>query len=81
MYKYNGGFTVHNVFSPASYSRILFWSCEQTNAINVTRIDMEDPEDAIIGSILAGNGDQPRSVALHPQLRYLFKNWLSWQHF
>ena len=63
------------------YSRILFWSCEQTNAINVTRIDMEDPEDAIIGSILAGNGDQPRSVALHPQLRYLLKNWLSWQHF
>jgi low density lipoprotein receptor-related protein 5/6 len=53
------------------FSRLLFWSCEQTNAINVTRIDIEDPDEAVVGSILGGNEDQPRSIALHPQLRFV----------
>jgi low density lipoprotein receptor-related protein 5/6 len=51
------------------YARLLFWSCEQTNAINVTRIDIEDPEESVVGSILGGNEDQPRSIAIHPQMR------------
>lgn len=50
------------------FSRLLFWSCEQTNRINVTRI-MDDPDEAVVGSILSGNEDQPRSIALLPHLR------------
>lgn len=51
------------------YARLLYWSCEQTNAINVTRMDIADPEEAIVGSILGGVEDRPRSIAIHPQMR------------
>ena len=66
-------------------SRLLFWTCELTNSINVTRLDYledynyeEEGEDdvrdemtdgMIVGSIIRGGEDRPRSIAIHPLKR------------
>ena len=71
-------------------TRLLFWTCEHTNSINVTRLDYledydfdeeEDMDDTnadkeinndptyIVGSILSGGDDKPRSIAIHPNKR------------
>jgi low density lipoprotein receptor-related protein 5/6 len=70
-------------------SRLLFWTCERTNSINVTRLDyledsdydeeFEEEEDGennridnpayIVGSILTGGEDKPRSITVHPYKR------------
>jgi len=51
-------------------SRSLFWSCMETNTINVTRVG----SDLVpVGSIMAGNdGRRPRFLALHPTAQQLF---------
>ena len=69
--------------------RLLFWTCELTNSIIVTRLDYledsdydeelleeEDGENVridnpayIVGSILAGGEDKPRSITVHPYNR------------
>ena len=72
-------------------TRLLFWTCEHTNSINVTRLDyLEDYDEFdgeediveadngngidedptyIVGSILSGGDDKPRSIAIHPYKR------------
>lgn len=48
-----------------NFLRLLFWSCEDTNTINITRLDDDEP----IGSITFGISDKPRFIALHPYKR------------
>ena len=71
-------------------TRLLFWTCEHTNSINVTRLDYLEDYDFdmeeensdfdgdneainnptyIVGSILSGGDDKPRSIAIHPYKR------------
>ena len=73
-------------------TRLLFWTCELTNSINITRLDYledydyieEDEEkdsivknaindDMIVGSIVRGGEDKPRSISIHPYKRYIAK--------
>jgi len=72
-------------------TRLLFWTCELTNSINVTRLDFledydyeEDDEeddadvkntitdDMIVGSIVRGGEDKPRSITIHPYKSLVF---------
>ena len=65
-------------------TRLLFWTCELTNSINVTKLDYlneydyeeeeedikdEITDDMVVGSILRGGEDEPRSIAIHPYKR------------
>ncbi|XP_074659791.1 low-density lipoprotein receptor-related protein 6-like [Tubulanus polymorphus] len=50
------------------YSKHIFWSCSQNDAINVTRFDMTG-----VGVIMAGTHQKPRSIVLHTQ-----KGWIYW---
>lgn len=45
------------------YSRLLFWSCNKTRAINVTRIG--PGESMILGSVHQSIYDQPHLLAYH----------------
>lgn len=73
-------------------TRLLFWTCELTNSINVTRLDYledydyEEEEDGeqnenlksinndemVVGSIVRGEDDRPRSIATHPYKSMVF---------
>ena len=83
-----------------SYSRLMFWSDEVHNVINITRLDFDfkmdegndyddeieevtdyddygyDEEELVVGSILNGGGDKPRSIAIHP-----YKSLVFWVNF
>lgn len=48
--------------------RLLFWSCSQNDAINVTRLD----SDSSLGVVVKGEGEKPRNIAVHPEKRLLF---------
>ena len=58
-------------------SRVLFWTCTETNSLNMTRLDQEQHSnngnsnlEALIrfGSTIVGgqDGSKPRSIAVHP---------------
>lgn len=48
--------------------RLLFWSCMVNDAINVTRLD----NGSALGIVVKGDGEKPRSIALHSRQRLLF---------
>lgn len=50
------------------YGMQLFWTCAQTNTINVTRLD----DGRTVGVVLGGKDDRPRHLALHPHHGLLF---------
>ena len=59
-----------NSFQPADiavdpYARTIYWTCNENNVINVTRIDiLKSP----IGVIMQSKGDfKPRSLAIYPE--------------
>lgn len=47
------------------FLRLLFWSCESTNTINITRLDDDEP----VGSISFGISDRPRLIAIYSEMR------------
>ena len=47
-------------------SRVLFWTCEATNTLNMTRLGGDHNE---VGTIIKGPNATPRSLALHPMKR------------
>ncbi|KAG9475315.1 low-density lipoprotein receptor-related protein 5 [Eleutherodactylus coqui] len=49
------------------YSRTLYWTCEATNSINVNRITGE-----YIGTVLRGDHDKPRAIALNAERGYMY---------
>lgn len=48
--------------------RLLFWSCTENDAINVTRLD----NGSSLGVVVKGDGEKPRNLAVHPEKRLLF---------
>ncbi|XP_066268020.1 low-density lipoprotein receptor-related protein 6-like isoform X1 [Branchiostoma lanceolatum] len=48
------------------YSRHIYWTCSQTNTINVTRISDLTPVGAVI------SGGQPRAIVVDPTRGYMF---------
>lgn len=48
--------------------RLLFWTCSQYDAINVTRLD----NGSALGVVVKGDGEKPRNIALHSRRRLLF---------
>lgn len=46
------------------YNRMLFWSCSETDTINVTRLTNSSFQGSIFKSI---DGEKPRNLALHPE--------------
>ncbi|MBN3278517.1 LRP6 protein, partial [Polyodon spathula] len=44
------------------YSRFIYWTCEATNVINVTRIDGRP-----VGIVIRGEQDKPRAIVVHPE--------------
>lgn len=51
-----------------SLGRLLFWSCAENDAINVTRLD----NGSALGVVVKGEGEKPRNIAVHPEKRLLF---------
>lgn len=51
-------------------SRLLFWTCADTNAINVTRLDNTSTQP--LGAVVRGDGLKPRLLAIHPIRGYVF---------
>ncbi|XP_041071839.1 low-density lipoprotein receptor-related protein 6 isoform X2 [Carcharodon carcharias] len=49
------------------YSRYIFWTCEATNVINVTRLDGKP-----IGVVLRGEQDRPRAIIVNPERGYMY---------
>uniref|UniRef100_A0A8C9P8W0 Low-density lipoprotein receptor-related protein 5 n=1 Tax=Spermophilus dauricus TaxID=99837 RepID=A0A8C9P8W0_SPEDA len=49
------------------YSRMLFWTCEATNTINVHRLDGD-----AMGVVLRGERDRPRAIAVNAERGYLY---------
>lgn len=46
------------------YNRLLFWSCLETDIINVTRLT----NSSFQGTIYRGlDGEKPRNLAIHPE--------------
>jgi hypothetical protein len=45
------------------YARLLYWTCANTNAINVTRLD----NGSAVGVVVKVDGEKPRNIALHPE--------------
>ncbi|XP_067906739.1 low-density lipoprotein receptor-related protein 6 isoform X2 [Heterodontus francisci] len=54
-------------FSIDIYSRYIFWTCEATNVINVTRLDGKP-----IGVVLRGEQDRPRAIIVNPERGYMY---------
>lgn len=48
------------------YSRYIYWTCEATNVINVTRLDGRS-----IGVVLKGEQDRPRAIVVNPEKGYV----------
>lgn len=44
------------------YSRFIYWTCEATNVINVTRMD-----GRAVGVVLKGDQDRPRAILVNPE--------------
>lgn len=44
------------------YSRFIYWTCEATNVINVTRMD-----GRAVGVVLRGDQDRPRAILVNPE--------------
>jgi len=51
-------------------SRLLFWTCADTNAINVTRLDNTSTQP--LGAVVRGEDLKPRLLAIHPIRGYVF---------
>ncbi|XP_041111230.1 low-density lipoprotein receptor-related protein 6 isoform X2 [Polyodon spathula] len=49
------------------YSRFIYWTCEATNVINVTRIDGRP-----VGIVIRGEQDKPRAIVVHPEKGYMY---------
>uniref|UniRef100_A0A8D0BMN3 Low-density lipoprotein receptor-related protein n=1 Tax=Salvator merianae TaxID=96440 RepID=A0A8D0BMN3_SALMN len=49
------------------YSRYIYWTCEATNVINVTRLD-----GGLMGVVLKGDQDRPRAIVLNPEKGYMY---------
>uniref|UniRef100_UPI00358F8E53 low-density lipoprotein receptor-related protein 6 isoform X1 n=1 Tax=Myxine glutinosa TaxID=7769 RepID=UPI00358F8E53 len=49
------------------YSRLVYWTCEATNVINVTRMD-----GRALGVVLGSDGDRPRSIVVNPERGYMY---------
>ncbi|XP_073521420.1 low-density lipoprotein receptor-related protein 5-like [Phyllobates terribilis] len=49
------------------YSRTMYWTCEATNSINVNRVTGE-----YIGTVLRGEHDKPRAIALNAERGYMY---------
>ncbi|KAG8563697.1 hypothetical protein GDO81_016176 [Engystomops pustulosus] len=49
------------------YSRTLYWTCEATNSIHVKRISGD-----YIGTVLSGEHDKPRAIALNAERGYMY---------
>ncbi|XP_051886578.1 low-density lipoprotein receptor-related protein 6 isoform X2 [Pristis pectinata] len=49
------------------YSRYIYWTCEATNVINVTRLDGKP-----IGVVLDGEQDRPRAIIVNPERGYMY---------
>ena len=61
--------SIHFPFDMAvdPYARLLYWTCANTNAINVTRLD----NGSAVGVVVKVNGEKPRNIALHPEKGYV----------
>lgn len=62
------------------YSRYIYWTCEATNVINVTRLDGRS-----MGVVLKGDQDRPRAIVVNPEKGYVAEivmwgnsGWRSW---
>lgn len=49
------------------YGRLLYWTCANTNAVNVTRLD----NGSAVGVVVKVDGEKPRNIALHPEKGYV----------
>ncbi|KAL7976342.1 hypothetical protein Chor_002561 [Crotalus horridus] len=49
------------------YSRYIYWTCEATNVINVTRLD-----GRLMGVVLKGEQDRPRAIVVNPEKGYMY---------
>ncbi|XP_046394159.1 low-density lipoprotein receptor-related protein 6 [Ischnura elegans] len=49
------------------YSRLLYWSCAVSDAINVTRLN-----GSSVGIVVKGDREKPRNIALHPERGLMF---------
>ncbi|KFQ08656.1 Low-density lipoprotein receptor-related protein 6, partial [Haliaeetus albicilla] len=49
------------------YSRYIYWTCEATNVINVTRLDGRP-----MGVVLKGDQDRPRAIVVNPEKGYMY---------
>ncbi|XP_069618965.1 low-density lipoprotein receptor-related protein 6 [Ranitomeya imitator] len=49
------------------YSRFIYWTCEVTNVINVTRMD-----GRAVGIVLRGEQDRPRAILVNPERGYMY---------
>nr|XP_028584444.1 low-density lipoprotein receptor-related protein 6 isoform X3 [Podarcis muralis] len=49
------------------YSRYVYWTCEATNVINVTRLD-----GRLMGVVLKGDQDRPRAIVVNPEKGYMY---------
>ncbi|KAM6424662.1 low-density lipoprotein receptor-related protein 6 isoform 5-T5 [Rhynochetos jubatus] len=49
------------------YSRYIYWTCEATNVINVTRLD-----GRAMGVVLRGDQDRPRAIVVNPEKGYMY---------
>lgn len=51
------------------YSRLLFWSCANSDVINVTRVDKKVDGNSVRGDSILRNASyhKPRNLALHPE--------------
>ncbi|KAM9203467.1 low-density lipoprotein receptor-related protein 6 isoform 5-T5 [Mergus octosetaceus] len=49
------------------YSRYIYWTCEATNVINVTRLDGRS-----MGVVLKGDQDRPRAIVVNPEKGYMY---------
>lgn len=63
------------------YSRYIYWTCEATNVINVTRLDGRP-----MGVVLKGDQDRPRAIVVNPEKGYVVEivmwgnsGWRSWE--
>ncbi|KAM4747690.1 low-density lipoprotein receptor-related protein 6 isoform 5-T5 [Rhinophrynus dorsalis] len=49
------------------YSRFIYWTCETTNVINVTRLD-----GRAVGVVLRGEHYRPRAIVVNPERGYMY---------